>query len=122
MSGTRKRETPKARRERELYEEAMRQQHPPFGGRTYDPAVDGKRLGAQLARVFRVMEDGSWHTLGDLAHLTGDPEASISARLRDFRKAPFGGHRLEAERMPGKDGRRGLWRYRLNTDRGGIRA
>lgn len=106
-----------------LYEEQMRRQRlqavvaPPIGGKTYDPEKDGARLGAQLQRVFNAMTDGRWHTLGDLAHLTGDPEASISARLRDFRKKPFGAHDVEAERMPGERGRRGLWRYRLVVTR-----
>lgn len=122
----RRRLSMKAQRQLDAYEQQMREQKlkaaltrsigahdPPIGGETYDAEKDGKRLGAQLVRVFEAMQDGSWHTLGDLAHLTGDPEASISARLRDFRKAPFGAHDVEGERMPGVDDRRGLWRYRL---------
>jgi hypothetical protein len=41
---------------------------------------------------------------------TGDRWASISARLRDFRKAMHGGHTVERERV--KDGG-GTFRYRL---------
>lgn len=86
---------------------------PRFGGRTYDPAKDGQRLGKQLARVLDCMKDGQWRTLREIAHATGDPEASVSARLRDFRKQPFGGHEMDAERIPSIDRPRGTWRYRL---------
>lgn len=87
---------------------------PPFGGRTYDPAADGQRLKGQLARVLDVMKDGEWRTLRQIADATGDPEASVSARLRDFRKQPFGGHELDSERLaPIGIRTRGTWRYRL---------
>lgn len=95
------------------YPEPPREPAPPFGGRTYDPAADGQRLKGQLARVLDVMKDGEWRTLRQIADATGDPEASVSARLRDFRKAPFGGHEMDAERVPAPDRPRGTWRYRL---------
>jgi len=38
------------------------------------------------------------------------PEASVSARLRDLRKAKFGGYRVERQRV--REGR-GLYHYRL---------
>ncbi len=46
------------------------------------------RLGTQLARVRAAILGvrGGWCTLADLAHKTGDPEASVSARLRDIRR------------------------------------
>lgn len=50
--------------------------------------------GAQRERVFNLMQDGQKRTLADIRENTGDPEASISARLRDFRKAKFGGHEV----------------------------
>ncbi len=81
---------------------------PDFDGATYERALDHARLGEQLLRVGRVMADGNWHTLRELSDRTGDPEASISARLRDLRKRKFGGHTVEHERLD-----RGLWRYRL---------
>lgn len=77
-------------------------------GETYDRTEDFARLNAQHLRVYAVMQDGRWHTLKAIADRTGDPESSISARLRDFRKDRFGGHRLDRQRRSG-----GLWEYRL---------
>jgi hypothetical protein len=50
-------------------------------------------------------------TLQDIARETGDPEASISARLRDLRKPQFGGHTVE--RIRTGEGKRGLFLYRV---------
>ena len=80
-----------------------------FGGRTYDPDRDRDRLGAQLLRVLDLMEDGQWRTLKQISEITEDPEASISARLRDFRKM-FGTDAMEARR-----GQHGLWAYRYKA-------
>lgn len=74
-------------------------------GETFDAARDGKRLNAQAADVFRLMQDGKWRTLGDIADATGHPEASVSARLRDLRKV---GYTVDREYVS-----RGLWRYRV---------
>ena len=63
----------------------------PFGGSTVG-AVDTPRLTAQLERVRAVMAGGDWWTPEQLEAATGDRWASISARLRDFRKAMYGGH------------------------------
>ncbi len=65
------------------------------GGVTYVAQEDFVRLNRQQRRVFDVMQDGRWRTLHDIAVLTGDPEASVSARLRDFRKPGFGGSTVE---------------------------
>jgi len=54
------------------------------------------------------MADGRWHTLREISGQTGDPEASISARLRDLRKRKFGGHSVLRQRLAG-----GKWRYRM---------
>jgi hypothetical protein len=81
---------------------------PDFDGATYSRALDHERLGEQLLRVGRVMADGAWHTLREIGDRTGDPEASVSARLRDLRKRKFGGHSVQRQRLA-----RGLWRYRL---------
>lgn len=89
--------------------------YPPDGDRagvTFDHDRDGARLNKQARAVFREMSDGKWHTLIDLADATGYPEASISARLRDFRKPKFGAHTVEREYLGG-----GLWMYRLNDPR-----
>jgi len=59
------------------------------------------------------MSDGQWRTLGELSALTGDPEASISARLRDLRKPRFGGLTVERKYI-----RRGLFAYRVAGETG----
>jgi hypothetical protein len=78
-----------------------------FGGSTFEPSRDFERLTLQGQRVAQVMENGNWLTLSEIARRTGDPEASISARLRDLRKI---GRTVEREYVE-----RGLWRYRLKT-------
>lgn len=86
---------------------------PPNGhrdGETYRPKFDYERLNKQQKRVYDVMKDGCWHTLRQISDQTGDPEASISARIRDFRKERFGG--LTIERAP-KETFGGLWAYRI---------
>ena len=81
-----------------------------FGGETFDPALDEERLRRQLAEVWRFMSDGQWHTLAKIGAAINAPEASVSARLRDFRKKKFGGHTVLRERIPLGNG---LHRYRL---------
>jgi hypothetical protein len=78
------------------------------GGATYDPAFDYHRLNRQARRVFDAMADGAWRSLREIADETGDPEASVSARLRDLRKQRFGGLRVERRREHG-----GTWVYRV---------
>lgn len=85
---------------------------PPLGrvadGVTFEEGRDGKRLNDQLLRVFKAMRDGKWHTLSDLHEATGDPEQSISARLRDLRKPHVLGAIIEREYVES-----GVWKYRL---------
>lgn len=82
-----------------------------FDGGTYRPDVDHERLAGQIRRVYDAMEDGTWRTLEEIARLTHDPESSVSARLRDLRKAKFGEHRVERRhRGPAADG---LYEYLL---------
>lgn len=85
-------------------------QAPDFDGETYERELDHERLGAQALRVWTVVSDGVWRTLAEIEELTGDPQASISARLRDFRKRKFGEHDVERRR---RDTGRGLWEYRV---------
>jgi hypothetical protein len=79
-----------------------------FDGATIQPARDDDRLRVQLGRVKRLMADGHWRTLNDIALAVGAPEASVSARLRDLRKQKFGGYIVEREFVS-----RGLWKYRV---------
>ena len=87
------------------------QREPPqFDGTTYQPARDYARLQSQLGRVYRVLQRGAWLTLPEIAAQTGDPEASISARIRDLRKPKYGGFEVH-HRV--REGHTGLWEYRL---------
>lgn len=82
-----------------------------FDGKTYDRLRDSARLAAQLATVRALMADGNWRTLDLIAIATGFPVPSISARLRDLRKAKFGGHKVKRRYVA-----RGLWEYRLEMN------
>ena len=84
---------------------------PWFDGATFDLPSDGARLKSQLVAVYRLMFDGQWRTLREIADaLGGQPEASVSARLRDLRKDRFGGFSVERRR---RGEGRGLFEYRL---------
>jgi hypothetical protein len=82
-----------------------------FDGETYAPRRDYGRLHAQLTRVYAILRDGTWHTLPELARKTGDPEASISARIRDLRKVKFGGRTIQRRYVD-----RGLHEYRMDAE------
>lgn len=84
----------------------------PFDGATYEPEQDSARLESQLHAVYSFMADLQWHTLRDIywgirPRCTAS-EPSISARLRDLRKAKWGSHIVERRRVTG-----GLFEYRL---------
>ena len=85
-------------------------QEPDFDGETYDRTLDHKRLTGQLGKVQEAMSEGWWWSLEALAKKTGAPEASVSARVRDLRKAKFGGFEIERQRTDS-----GLWLYRMVT-------
>ena len=85
--------------------------NPRFDGKTYEKQLDQTRLGAQAGRVWSLMADENWRTLGEISLVTGDSEPGISARLRDFRKARFGGHTIERRRRGA--GKRGIFEYKL---------
>lgn len=79
-------------------------------GDTFQMALDFVRLNNQAQLVFDVMADGRWRTLSQIATETGCPEASVSARLRDFRKPRFGGHTVSRRHVGG-----GLYEYKVET-------
>ena len=82
-----------------------------FDGATYDPKLDKGRLKGQTLRVFNCMKDSGWRTLAEIESVTGDPQSSISARLRDLRKERFGGHTVERRRRGKAEA--GLYEYML---------
>jgi hypothetical protein len=88
---------------------------PAFDGETFEPARDADRLNAQLGRVLATMRDHDWHTLAELAARTTDPEASISARIRDLRKPKFGGYVVQRRYVEA-----GLWAYRIAPPEGAL--
>ncbi len=84
---------------------------PQFDGATYEPQHDHVRLHSQHLRVWTLMRDSQWRTLNEISVATGDPVASVSARLRDFRKPQFGGFVVERRSRGPRS--RGLFEYRL---------
>jgi hypothetical protein len=80
----------------------------PFDGETYERARDRERLTHQLVRVRTLMSDGEWRSLAEISESLGDPESSVSARLRDLRKPKFGALRVERRYVAD-----GLWEYRV---------
>lgn len=86
---------------------SLGQQDLRFDGETYEPELDGERLGAQLQRVKLAMASGEWFTLAKLASIARCSEASASARIRDLRKEKFGSWNIERRRVVG-----GLHEYR----------
>lgn len=78
------------------------------GGLTFSEARDGRRLNRQAYLVWMLMRDGRWRTLAEISALTGEPKASVSARLRDLRKERFGGHIVDRRHLAN-----GLWQYRV---------
>jgi hypothetical protein len=106
-----------------LFDEQLESALPPipgvlrvtFDGSTYEPAHDKRRLARQQLRVFGALKDGGWWTLAEIHAITGDPEASISARLRDLRKTRFGHHVVDRRRRG--EAARGIWEYRLMVTR-----
>lgn len=79
-----------------------------FDGAGYEPERDNVRLLSQHERVRDLMLDGEWRGLEEIAGLTGDPAASVSAQLRHLRKARFGGY-VVTRRYRGE----GLYEYQV---------
>jgi len=84
-----------------------------FDGQTFDAKQDGSRLASQFIATRELMLDHEWRNLAQIVlalrkqgiHVT---ESSISARIRDLRKAKFGGYSVERRRVIG-----GLFEYRI---------
>lgn len=91
-----------------------------FSGATFVREVDEKRLTDQLKEVYRVMRDGQWRTVDELAGATQFLNSrSLEAQLRNLRKPQFGGHdpRLNPDGhmvlRRNRNGKRGFSEYRL---------
>ena len=82
-----------------------------FDGATYDHKRDSHRLTGQMQRIYDCMSDGGWKTLSQVSEVTGAPEASASAGIRNLRKERFGGFTVDREHVSN-----GLYRYKLNMD------
>jgi hypothetical protein len=85
-----------------------------FNGADYKPNRDDGRLGAQIQKIFTLMQDGIWRTLPQIETQTGYPQASISAQLRHLRKERFGGHIVERRYIEN-----GLYEYCLIVNKKG---
>lgn len=79
-----------------------------FDGADIVHSRDAARLAGQIDRVYNAMQFGHWFSLRQIASLTGDAEASISAQLRNLRKARFGGHTINRRHV-----KNGLYEYQL---------
>lgn len=82
-----------------------------FDGADISAKEDTARLTKQIGRIYNLMIDGKWRTLEEIEKATGDPQASISAQLRNLRKKRFGGYQVF--RQPKGDRKKGLYEYRM---------
>ena len=51
-----------------------------FNGSNYSHSRDSARLTVQFEKIFDLMRDGNWRALFEIADVTGEPPASVSAR------------------------------------------
>lgn len=62
----------------------------------------------QIDLVLAYVQDGRWHTIPQIAEHIRCPEASVSARLRDLRKAKYGGYTVNRKYVA-----QGLFAYQV---------
>jgi hypothetical protein len=86
-----------------------------FDGSDYVEEFDSDRLTGQLARVFDLMKDGQWRTLSEIQDMIKDPQASISAQLRNLRKKRFGENIIEKRTRGHRS--QGLFEYKLELNK-----
>ncbi len=82
-----------------------------FDGSHYDPKVDKQRLTQQMRGVYECICKGDWKTVEEIGTVTGYPQPSISAQLRNLRKKKFGGLDVEGRCRDGTK----IFEYRLNN-------
>ena len=86
-----------------------------FKGETVNIVFDAARLNRQMRRVHEVMIDGIWRTLREIEAQTGDGQASISARLRDYSSNEYLRQRFIKERRRRGDPKLGIHEYRVTA-------
>lgn len=86
-------------------------QKPDFDGSDYEPEKDKARLTNQIDKIKNLMMDGLPRTLDEIEAAIKEPQASISAQLRNLRKQRFGGHTVLRQRRD--DPQKGLFEYQL---------
>ena len=70
------------------------------GPKEKDEKARVARLTGQMFDVYEMLANyGRPWTLRELEHVTGHPQASISAQLRNLRKPRFGGFNIEKEHV-----------------------
>lgn len=84
-------------------------------GTTCEP-IDVARLNEQATRVYAAVRDLRPWTLRQISAQTGDPEASVSARLREIRRYLHDGNKgtIVRARVPGE---RGLFTYAMKLNK-----
>lgn len=88
---------------------------PKFGGKSYDPKLDERRLNRCSQRIFDLMKDGVWRTQSEIrTALKLGPDVAITSRLRDYRKEEFGSHTLNLRRAG--DPTAGRYEYQLQVN------
>lgn len=89
----------------------------PINSPAWEDRFDKMRIRGQRRRVFDLLYQRRWYTLHEAAQaLPDDSEAGISARIRDFRKARYGG--FDVQRRRRREGG-GTWEYRILPPLGG---
>lgn len=84
-----------------------------FKGSTFNAVFDGERLNGQQSRIYQAMRDECWRTLREIEAITSDPQASISARLRDFNNDDYLKQFFSMEHRRRGEGKQGIWEYRV---------
>lgn len=79
-------------------------------GETFSAVFDEERLNRQERIVYSAFKRGGWYTLRELAEETGQPEASISARFRDFKNM----RGLTTAKRRRGDPKLGIWEYMVS--------
>ena len=78
---------------------------------------DAPRFTSIRAEIAHLMSDGAWWTLTGLRDKLGrGSDSTISAKLRDLRKAYYGWYVIESEPVKRKSGGISHYRYRMKLE------